>query len=98
MRTCAWINAMSSSKRADPHASDVLVYEARIRLRRMTVDLSEAEMPPSASGMSWMVKNSIGGAFCGAVAPVCMSSISFSVLHDRRPRNSGGGQQAGALL
>src|ERR1035437_7929984 len=52
------------------------------------VDLSEAEMPPSLSGMSWMVKNSIGGMgeFCGAVAPACMSSISFSVLHDRRPR------------
>src|SRR5450759_3985645 len=53
-----------------------------------TVDLSEAEMPPSESGMSWMVKNSIGGVgeFGGAVAPACMSSISFSVLHDRRPR------------
>jgi hypothetical protein len=38
--------------------------------------------------MSWMVKNSIGGVgeLCGAVAPACMSSISFSVLHDRRPR------------
>jgi hypothetical protein len=35
-----------------------------------------------------MVKNSIGGVgeLCGAVAPACMSSISFSVLHDRRPR------------
>jgi hypothetical protein len=45
-------------------------------------------MPPSASGMSWMVKNSISGVgeLCGAVAPVCMSSIYFSVLHDRRPR------------
>jgi hypothetical protein len=27
-----------------------------------------------------------------------MSSIYFSVLHDRRPKNSGGGQQGGALL
>jgi hypothetical protein len=53
-----------------------------------TVDLREAEMPPSLSGMSWMVKNSIGGVgeLGGAVAPACMSSISFSVLHDRRPR------------
>jgi hypothetical protein len=52
------------------------------------VALSEADMPPSASGMSWMVKYSIGGVgkSGGAVAPVFMSSISFSVLHDRRPR------------
>jgi hypothetical protein len=50
--------------------------------------MSEAEMPPSLSGMSWMVKNSIGGVgeLCGAVAPACMSNIYFSVLHDRRPR------------
>lgn len=52
------------------------------------VALNEAEMPPSESGMSWMVKNSIGGVgeSGGAVAPACMSSIYFSVLHDRRPR------------
>jgi hypothetical protein len=45
-------------------------------------------MPPSVSGMSWMVKYSIGGVgeFAGAVAPACMSNIYFSVLHDRRPR------------
>jgi hypothetical protein len=55
---------------------------------RYPSDLTDAEMPPSLSGMSWMVKYSIGGVgeLCGAVAPVCMSSIYFSVLHDRRPR------------
>ena len=73
-------------ERGNAHVGDILVQKLEVCFVEL-VDLNEAEMPPSESGMSWMVKNSIGGVeLCGAVAPACMSSISFSVLHDRRPR------------
>ena len=87
MRTCARMSAMRSSRLA---IRTLAMSWSRCSksVSSKLVDLSEAEMPPSLSGMSWMVKNSIGGVgeLCGAVAPACMSSISFSVLHDRRPR------------
>ena len=87
MGTCVRMSAMSSSSVAIRTLA-ISWSRSSKSVSSKTVDLSEAEMPPSLSGMSWMVKNSIGGVgeLCGAVAPACMSSISFSVLHDRRPR------------
>jgi len=87
MGTCVRMSAMSSSSVAIRTLA-ISWSRSSKSVSSKTVDLSEAEMPPSLSGMSWMVKNSIGGVgeLRGAVAPACMSSISFSVLHDRRPR------------
>ena len=87
MGTCVRMSAMSSSSVAIRTLA-ISWSRSSKSVSSNVVDLSEAETPPSLSGMSWMVKNSIGGVgeLCGAVAPACMSSISFSVLHDRRPR------------
>src|ERR1035437_4005887 len=84
MGTCVRMSAMSSSSVAIRTLA-ISWSRSSKSVSSNVVDLSEAEMPPSESGMSWMVKNSIGGVgeLCGAVAPSCMSSISFSVLHDR---------------
>src|ERR1035437_4531900 len=86
MGTCVRMSAMSSSSVAIRTLAMSWSRSSK-SVSSNVVDLSEAEIPPSLSGMSWMVKNSIGGVeLCGAVAPACMSSITFSVLHDRRPR------------
>src|ERR1019366_5064882 len=71
---------------ADESAAEVIVqHPDAVRLgegsdvhrRSPLVRMSEAEMPPSLSGMSWMVKNSIGGVgeLCGAVAPACIGPL-----------------------
>src|ERR1039458_7273651 len=87
MGTCVRMSAMSSSSVAMRTLAMSWSRSSK-SVSSNVVDLSEADMPPSESCMSWMVKNSIGGVgeLGGAVAPGRMSSIYSSVLHDRRPR------------
>jgi hypothetical protein len=68
MHTCVRMRAMRSQR----VAMRTLVMSWSMRSKSVsskTVDLNEAEMPHSESGMSWMVKNSIGGVgeLCGAI-------------------------------